>query len=536
LQELATVQPHVAEEHKVDTDVILGPGETLKTAFSGSLLDYSGFATKNDVAALVKKPGDGKSLLLGVYAFDPKPELAAPEQLLSLGHFGDKPMEFNGTLIVAPQNSGKTRLILRWAAEANRHGYNLFLIDVKGNMVPELRSRGLKGKVHVFTTDPAAADTDEHGSVCARFNVLEDLDPTTAMGRNEIGTLCQAILPKFVGDDDRFWPIRVKWLRAMICLRRLHDLHYRRLSDLGDIYEMATNESSLYDCILDVTKAEAYQRRLNPNVQLPEPPCKFWTNELAELIDRDHKEMVGGQREPRYTYSSLTVMIGTALAPFYRYGSLHTRTHGNSDFRLSDLDGAEQTTIVLAAREHDGEEAQTVVSIFVKRLEQILKRRFSCQNPERRILLLLDETRRIRGFSPGQYITFAREAKAGCVLVYQSIDQIANPKEVTEILENVGTQIYLRSVTGSTAEGLLKILPKRFRPAYSKGVSSGASYSVSSQVNQELIPCVGQTELYKLPAGSYPAVVFIKDFGLGKPILVDMSEERLARFERAMKN
>jgi hypothetical protein len=31
-------------------------------------------------------------------------------------------------------------------------------------------------------------------------------------------------------------------------------------------------------------------------------------------------------------------------------------------------------------------------------------------------------------------------------------------------------------------------------------------------------------------------VVFIKDFGAGKPILVDMSEDRLARFEKAMKS
>ncbi|HLJ45266.1 MAG TPA: type IV secretory system conjugative DNA transfer family protein [Bryobacteraceae bacterium] len=522
-RELATVQQSYVEAHQVLEDVILGPGEQLKCAFKGMLLDYSGCAKLSEVNDLVKRKDDDKALPLGVYSFDPKPELARPESLLCLGKFGEKPMEYNGTLIVAPQNSGKTKLIVRWAIAANRAGYNLFIVDVKGNLLPQLRKSGLQGDVHYFSTSPDVEDSVD-GQKLAHFNILEELDPRTPRGRSEIRVLSEAILPKFGGEDEQFWPIRVKWLTAMICLQKLRDIYYRKTSDLSEIYELATTESVLYERIREIKFAEAYQKRVNPDVILPEPSGAFWANELAAVIDQDLEDIPGGQREPQYTYATLLIHVAGALIPFYRYGVLYNRIRGKGDFKLSDLDSTRQTTVILAAREHDGEDAQTLSSMVLKRLEQILKQRFSKENPDRRILLLLDETRRIRGFSPGKYITFAREAKAGCVLVYQSIEQIENEKEITEVLENVGTQIYLRSVTGTTADKLLEILPKRFRPEYSRGLSG---FVKSSNISQQEVPCISKTEMYKLPAGRFPALVFIKDHGEGKPILVDMWDERI---------
>ena len=525
--DLATVKETYTEAHTVEVDVTLGPGERLRSAFSGTLLDYSGCATYDEVRDLRKEYGDGKALPLGVYAFDPKPSLAAPDMLLHVGRFGPKPMEFNGTLIVAPQNSGKTRLILRWALAANDAGYNLFIVDVKGNLLPQLLEGGLRGEVHFLSTDDGGDENvTQRGST---FNILEELDPTTFRGRAEIKSICEALIPRFGGDDERFWPIRVRWLRAIICLRKLFDRYFKTVSDLGDIYDLVTTEARFYQCIEDVRRAEAFQKQENPNVKLPVPNCEFWINEAATLIRQDHPTIAGGQRESQYTYATLTIHLATALGPFYRYGVMYGRTSGRSDFRLSDLDGERQMTIILAAREHDGEDAQTVSAMVLKRLEQILKRRFDVEQPDHPILLLLDETRRIKGFSPGKYVTFAREAKAGCVLVYQSIEQIENEKEIKEVLENVGIQIYLRSVTGSTADRLTAMLPTRFRPQYTQGLSTGAGFSKSSQVSQGEVPCLSKAELYKLPAGDFPALVFIKDHNAGRPFLVDMSEDRLER-------
>ena len=527
--ELATVKESLKEITRVDHDVVLAPGERLKSAFDGKLVDYSGCATLEEIDGLRKVHGDGKVLPLGIYAFDPKPDSARPETMLYVGRFGDKPMEFNGTLVVAPQNSGKTRLIVRWALAANRAGHNLFIVDVKGNLLPLLRKAGLHGDVHFLSTDPSLDGLGHERSSC--FNILEELDPTTPAGRSEIRSICEALLPDYGGEDAQYRPIRLRSLVAIVCIRKLLDIHFNEVSDLGDIYEMAAGEKRLYQCIAALQKAEAWQLEQNPEVLLPQPTSAFWITELAPLISPHEGLVSGGQREPRYSYASLTIHIVTALMPFNRYGALHSRTSGKSDFKLSDLDGTRQATIVLAAREHDGEEAQVVSAIILKRLEQILKRRFSVEQPDRPILLLLDETRRIKGFSPGKYITFAREAKAGCVLVYQSIEQIESEKEIIEVLENVGIQVYLRSVTGKTADRLIDMLPKRFRPQFSLGQTSGSGFSRSSQVSQEEVPCLSKSELFKLPAGEYPALIFIKDHGDGKPFLVDMSEWRLARLQ-----
>ncbi len=529
-REMASVQQTYTDAYHVRHDVVLGPGESLKCAFDGQLLDYSGCAADSDIRDLVKSKGDGKVLPLGVYAFDPDPSLVAPERLLYLSTFGKKPMEYNGTLIVAPQNSGKTQLIIRWAVAASNAGYNIFLVDVKGNMLPELRKAGLRGPVHYLSTSPDA-DDEIDGEKLAQFNIMDELDPTTILGRTEIRLLCEALLPSFGGDDARFWPIRVRWLRALICLQKLVDLHYGTVSDLSDIYDLATTESALYELIFRIRAAEEFQKSENPNVILPVPLSGFWVNQLSTVIAKDHPAIPGGARQPEYTYPTLLIDVASALEPFYRYGALYPRTRGKGDFQLQDLGGKDQTTVILAAREHDGEDAQALSALVLKRLEQILKRRFSEPEPDRKILLLLDETRRIKGFSPGKYITFARAAKAGCVLAYQSIDQIESDKEVDEVMSNAGTQIFLQSVTGDTANRLLKLLPERNQPEFTRGLSG---FTKSQQIKQEKVPCIGKTELYKLPAGRYPALVFIKDHGLGKPILVDMWDERIEKIQQSI--
>ena len=233
----------------------------------------------------------------------------------------------------------------------------------------------------------------------------------------------------------------------------------------------------------------------------------------------------GGQREPRYTYHTMTLGITMALGAFNSYGTLAPHSGGQGDFSLSDIDSAEQTMIVLAAREHDGDIARTVLTMAIKRIEQILYDRRKVAEPARPILLLLDETRRIRGFDPADFITFARDAKAGCVLVYQSLMQIEDERHRQTILENIGTQIYLRSLSGKTAEAFIDLLPRRARRTFSFTETSGDGQSTSVQTGNEDVPLIEARELYRLPAGPNPALVFIKDHRSGKPFLVDMSRE-----------
>jgi hypothetical protein len=144
------------------------------------------------------------------------------------------------------------------------------------------------------------------------------------------------------------------------------------------------------------------------------------------------------------------------------------------------------------------------------------------------ILLLLDETRRIRSFAPDEYITFARQARAGCVIVYQSLDQIGEEKKIRVILENIGVQIYLGSVVGETARLLIGMLPGRRRPEFSSvtadSESRRAESSRSTQVSYETVEYLSTTKMFRRPAGNYPALVYLNTRPRQPPILVDLDE------------
>ena len=141
------------------------------------------------------------------------------------------------------------------------------------------------------------------------------------------------------------------------------------------------------------------------------------------------------------------------------------------------------------------------------------------------VLLLLDETRRIPGFKANEYVTFAREAQAGCVVSYQSLDQIGEAAQISEMLENVGTQVYLGSLVGATAKYFIDLLPVRHRRRYSWSTSTGSSYSEGIDSNLEEVPYVGTNELYSLPGGKWPALVYINAQPRRKPFLVDLDSE-----------
>jgi TraM recognition site of TraD and TraG len=258
---------------------------------------------------------------------------------------------------------------------------------------------------------------------------------------------------------------------------------------------------------------------------------EYWVRQLAPMIP----EAMGGERKAKDGYRDFTQGIVLALEPFSRIGTLRAnvsargarrpdeRATADRLFRLEELGGSEQVTIVLAARTHDGEKATTVASMAVKLLEHFLLERTEHPSP-RRVLLLLDEARRVRGFKANEYITFAREAKAGCVVVYQSLDQIGDEKKIFEILENVGTQVFLGGVAGRSAQHLLGLLPGRTRIGSSETVTRDASGTTRTRtVSREVTPYFTTAEVERLPGGAWPALVYVND-RKHKPFLVDMDQ------------
>lgn len=516
---------------------LLPPGRALDGPADGQLLDYSGCSTEDTVTDL-----QAGALPLGRMAFG-FPDAAAPDGGVAYGpalflgaDASGQSMAYKGTLICAPQNSGKTRLILRWALAANRAGMSTLLIDVKGNLLQELEGR-LRGHVYHVTTDPRE-------QACDGINVLAGMSDNTPVARQRIRQLVDAILPKEgweAGEQAYFYQNHVNWLTGLVQVIFLL-AHYfpERFAggepDLSMVYDVAANENVLYSVVDLVRGGERRaEREGRPVLQ---PGLDYWLDEIALLMDRAH----GGQRTGEYSYRMLTQSITNALRPFSRYGSMYWKTSrgrvgetapspGRPFFTLDVLnDPSDPVTIILAAREQDVDDAATFASMAVKRLQHLLFDRMSDASLSRPILLLLDETRRIRSFAPDEYITFARQARAGCVIVYQSLDQIGDDKKIKVILENVGTQIYLGSLTGQTAAHFIGMLPKRRRPVYSSSLSSSLSGEVSQavQTGHELVDYLSTAELYRLPAGRWPALVYLNTQPRRDPILVDMDETAAA--------
>jgi hypothetical protein len=318
----------------------------------------------------------------------------------------------------------------------------------------------------------------------------------------------------------------------VLLYRRYYPQHFiDGEADLSIVYSIASSEKQLYKMLDDTTGREVslpVERKIEPGVE-------YWKNEISLLISPKR----GGQRTADYSYRALTQSICNALRPFSRYGTLYRKTSkGRVNrpnpprpfFSFDELkDHSEPLTIFLAAREQDVDDATTVVSMVVKRLQHILFDRMQDLEDKGAILLLLDETRRIRSFAPDEYITFARQARAGCVIVYQSLDQIGDEKKIRVILENIGAQIYLGSVVGETARFLIGMLPKRRRPVFSSvtavSESRRAETSLSTQVGYEMADYLSSIELFRLPAGKYPALVYLNSQPRQSPILVDMSED-----------
>jgi len=518
---------------------VVAPGERLASAYTGNLLDYSGCATAEAVRDL--EQGD---LPLGRYTFgygDPfladvpaRPVVRGKDLFLANDRTG-QPMLYKGALVCAPQNSGKTRLIYRWAAAANRAGYSVFLIDVKGNMYPELAPR-LSGKVFHFTTDPLDDDSDG-------INFLTGLYPLSGEGPDEsradpvatlrVRQLVEAILPKEgweQGEQAYFYQNHVSWmaglLQLLLLFRNYRPQHFiDGEPDLSYLYDLARDEDTLWDVI---TKLREIEGSL-PSEQRLQPGVDYWVNEISLLISADR----GGQRTREYSYRTLTQSIVNALQPFSQMGTLFPKISKGRDealrprrfFSLESLnDPTEPVTIIFAAREQDLDDSRTTVSIAMKKMQHFLFDRMTMREP-RPVVLLLDEARRIRGFSPADYITFARQAKAGCVVVYQSLDQIGEPAKIRTILENVGVQIYLGSLVGETARHFIDMLPKKRQATFSFSQSrSQGEASHAVQTGYEVVDYFSTAELYRLPAGRWPALVYINDLPRRDPILVDMEE------------
>jgi hypothetical protein len=545
-------------------DSVLAPGEPLRGPYSGTLRDYSRCALDDEVTDLLSP--EGGVLPLGRYAFDhPRLgfQLGSPLFLSPLpaprGADGTRLKtrralrEHQGCVVCAPPNSGKTELIVRWARAANAAGYNLFIVDVKGNLLPKLQDDyAWQGDLFHLTTDPLVSPADTSTGPCHALNVLAGIDPRSRLSIRYVQQLAEALLPGEGLDqgETRVWRRNwLTWLGALIHIALLHDFYYpwtNRDVDLDDVFQMASDENVLINKLRAIDRKE--EEYLAGGLPLVLPDVRTWFSDISVLVsqidvvpDTPRRSGMRGARA-EYSYRWLTEQIVSALRPFRRNGLLYDKVsgwRGFPHFSLDCLTGLDenqqpikgrQATVVIAAREQELDDAKTLLTLAIVKLEQALydRMRHAGTGQLTPVVLLLDETRRIRNFNVNDYVSYAREAEAGCVVVYQSLEQIGEEKAVRQLLETVGCQIYLGSVTGATAKHFIDFLPTRDRPSFSIATGGGEG-SASLQISQQTIPFFSTADLHALPVGDYPAVVYLRDQPRRAPILVTMSRGLLER-------
>jgi hypothetical protein len=450
-------------------------------------------------------------------------------------------------MICAPQGTGKTHLLLSWAAASAAAGQNVFVVDVKGNMSGPLKkslaAAGSAARVVEFSTDPFAKSD--------RVNFLSGIHAGMPDCVEQISMLAEAILPGDSyhgrGEQESRWVFSLNLLRGIIQLLKLREWYDpaslkdgpgpAREVDLTDLYELANSEGLLMDWFI---KLEDREGRTAPAKRANYTVADCLSNCAAALgttlppgyaLQPDGDPWpFPGERSKGRTFQDYVWQIRQALEPFRANGPMGLRVRGfgpGQQFHFETFGLEEKPVVmVLVAREQDSRMATVVLNLAVRRLEQVVQRRRNNPEQPKPLLLLLDETSRIKVFDAPRFVAITRDARVGYAFVYQSLAQAGTSEQIAILMANIGTQIFLGGIRGDDYRLFASQFPKikrvRWMPTASlqaEGISRGESMST------EEVPVLDELALHKLPAGKWPALVYPRGLRELRPFLVDLDDD-----------
>ncbi len=495
----------------VAADPVVGPGEAVPDAFSGTLRDYSRCAALGEVTSL--RAGD---FPLGSYL---SPSAAtdggAPLFLGAPREAGGPPSEhliFRNVCVTAPVGMGKSYSIFRpWSAAAARAGFSTLIFDPKGDLTQDLRASvfAAGNRVVIFSTSP------EQPSVPWNFMDEVEIDAAGRLkSRRAIEAILDALLPRQSGgtsDKDDFASKLFRgWLGGFIQVAKY------ALGDAADpfvLFQMAREEARLQELlqmVRDKWPQQIYER------------VYYEVNDLFDKFE--------------WGYSAQLRGVANALAPF-THEPLLSRTRarpGQRRFRITDLD-RRPTTLFLSCPLQDLEAAQRVGSVATSLLlSHIYERRAPAEGqPDTRIpmLLLLDETRLLSANLP-EFLAVGRGFKAGVVTCYQELDQIRDESTRREILTNSNTLIALRGMGPGSRKSIAERLARATVQVAGIGSSVGeeARQQANVNVSRQEVAVLGEYEMRAMPGPKHVALVHIQDGTVpdAKPFLVDLTNNGTA--------
>jgi hypothetical protein len=518
---------------------LVAPGEPVPARYHGQLYDYSSLATPVELQHFQRGV-----LPLGRAAFGFPPHTWHGEALY-MPRTARGPLEEYGVVLCAPPGSGKTHLLLSWAAAAAAAQRTVVVIDVKGNMRGELEVAlqrvGASPRILEFTTDCNVSSD--------RINPLYGISATQPNYREQLMKVAEALMPseEFEGRGEE--NVRHGIAQRILCggLQILKLMEWTgmyeggRPVDLVDAQILLARESSVLKWIAYLRDHEKWCRETGkPLARYSVEECidlmaialgRQWTRRLpdgSEIV-----EAFPGERPPEHTYQQYLIRIHQLLDPFRPGGYMAERVRSfgpGEEICLDTLGRDGQAPIVLiTAREEDSTLATSILGLVMRRIRQVLDARRTLDPSQYgEMLLLLDETRRIPGFDPAEFVSIVRQNKVGYVLVYQALDLIRPEGYAPTLLRSIGTQIYLEGLSGTDLELFNKSRPQReHRRDWETEQSGPSGKSHGFNTSGKEVSFLSSLAAQRFPAGHFPALIAVR--GGPPPFLVDLDDRDLRR-------
>jgi hypothetical protein len=541
-------------------DPVVGPGQTPPLEWRGVRRDYSRAAEWEQISSLAT----GGVLPLGRYLRFPEHAQEWPLIVDGAGGpelFLPEAAETRSAIICAPSGSGKTELMLRWARAAMMAGRSVLVLDVKGNVYDNLQRRLAeipaenRPVVERFSTN--ATGPTSRG---VRLNFLAEIEYGTEKGRTQIAELAQAIVPDtgFTGQDRIFYENRLKWCEAFIGITCLHSVYVdhdsrrhprpaKRRHDMSDVRDLVRDEWRFCFTICEIKAHELHNEALGAPIATPH--VADWFHDVAMMVSptllksawatsrkthpgwelQENCPLRGAQG--KQTFEEIATTLSTALRVFDPNNALYPSVSGEEvapgmgdQLKMSDLFGAKPMALVIEAQGNNPSQQDTVLSMVLALVNTQLAERFTAGHGRPNALLLLDETQRIRGFDGLRFVTFARQAGVGAVLVYQTLGQIAEDQR-RPLFDGVGTVVFLREIRGEGYELLADMLGTGKRRIKTAGFTQEiGGLSKTEQFSMESVPLLESEALAPFPFGPYSALVLVRDHPSGLPFFTDMTD------------
>ncbi len=473
------------------TVLILGPGESLKPSVKyQELFDYSQTASWQEASSLGTGNGKNGDFWLGR-------QVNFRSSKASIGADMWIPNEFlhQHVLIVGATGAGKTDLLLKSAQNLMLKG-NLVCVDAAGFLADRFAGLATGVGSKLVCWDISATRNR------VVWNFLEELEKFGS--EKEIRAIAQALYGNYDDADHNapFWKRDIMWLTAILGVA----VEARKQGVIK------LNPSDLPELIID---RNAVQTLLS---------------HLPQAVSQWGADLLSYMNLPEDSFGRDISFLQTKLSPF-KDRDVKAICDGYSQiFLLPALNGSSRHTIVIGQSLADGKFGSSLAAVMINYVMNVMYRRM--RNPKHNwtpTYIVCDEAPRLKNIDYEELTAIGRNAKAGVLLMCQSLDQF--PEKTMAAMNNCRTQVFLQGVSYKTADWLSKQLGEYQRQVMSMSAQGVFGPSPANQriLTYERVPVVGVREISTRPLAALPsnrsAIVRVNaaESPTNKPLLTDYS-------------